>query len=85
MRPRQPVIDPIGVYGKAPDGRRLFTRADGSTQRAARSALETGAAMGIDWMTWDDLREAIPPAYTEHIGWQLLDHVAGRQRAGAAS
>jgi hypothetical protein len=20
--------------------------------------------MGIDWMAWDDLREAIPPAYT---------------------
>jgi DNA (cytosine-5)-methyltransferase 1 len=29
-------------------------------------------AMGIDWMTRDDLREAVPPAYTEHIGHQLL-------------
>lgn len=29
-------------------------------------------AMGIDWMTRDELREAIPPAYTEHIGRQLL-------------
>lgn len=33
------------------------------------------AAMGIDWMTNDDLVEAIPPAYTEHIGGQLLAHV----------
>jgi DNA (cytosine-5)-methyltransferase 1 len=32
--------------------------------------------MGIDWMTWDELREAIPPAYTELIGWQLLNHLA---------
>lgn len=29
------------------------------------------AAMGIDWMTRDELREAIPPAYTEWIGLQL--------------
>jgi DNA (cytosine-5)-methyltransferase 1 len=25
-------------------------------------------AMGIDWMARDELREAIPPAYSEHIG-----------------
>jgi len=29
-------------------------------------------AMGIDWMTWEEIREAIPPAYTEFIGRQLL-------------
>jgi DNA (cytosine-5)-methyltransferase 1 len=29
-------------------------------------------AMGIDWMIRDELREAIPPAYTKHIGEQLL-------------
>jgi DNA (cytosine-5)-methyltransferase 1 len=32
-------------------------------------------AMGIDWMTRDGLREAIPPAYTEFIGRQLMQHV----------
>jgi DNA (cytosine-5)-methyltransferase 1 len=30
-------------------------------------------AMGVDWMTLPELSEAIPPAYTEHIGRQLLD------------
>ena len=28
--------------------------------------------MDIDWMTRDELAEAIPPAYTEFIGEQLL-------------
>lgn len=32
-------------------------------------------AMGIDWMTRDELREAIPPAYTEHLGRQLIERV----------
>jgi len=34
-------------------------------------------AMQIDWMVRDELREAIPPAYTEHIGRQLLGHLIG--------
>lgn len=32
-------------------------------------------AMGITWMTRDELREAIPPAYTEFIGEQLIEHI----------
>lgn len=69
------VENPIGVYGKHHDGRRLYTRKDGSTQRAAGSLAEGQRAMGIAWMTWDDLREAIPPAYTEWLGTHLLEHV----------
>jgi DNA (cytosine-5)-methyltransferase 1 len=33
---------------------------------------DASAAMGIDWMTRDELSEAIPPAYTAFIGEQLL-------------
>lgn len=32
-------------------------------------------AMGIDWMTRDELAESIPPAYTTHIGTQLLNQL----------
>lgn len=31
--------------------------------------------MGIDWMTRDELAQAIPPAYTQFIGEALLAHI----------
>lgn len=43
-----------------------FSRASGS------------AAMGIDWMTRDELAEAIPPAYTEYIGRWFLAIMEGK-------
>jgi hypothetical protein len=33
---------------------------------------ETRDVMGIDWMSQATLDEAIPPAYTEHIGRRAL-------------
>lgn len=71
----EPTRDPIGVYGKAHDGRLLFTRKDGTEQRAAASLEEAQAAMGMPWASWRGCAEAIPPAYTEFIGEQLLTHV----------
>lgn len=38
-----------------------------------RVPLEWGKeAMGINWMAWEELSEAIPPAYTEYIGKYLI-------------
>ena len=71
-----PPADPIGVYGKAPDGRRLFTRTDGTEQRAAASLEEAQHAMGTPWMTdFRDIAEAIPPAYAAYLGGQLIDYL----------
>jgi DNA (cytosine-5)-methyltransferase 1 len=33
---------------------------------------EAQRRMGIDWMTGNELSQAIPPAYTEHIGRMIL-------------
>ena len=42
-------------------------------------------AMGIDWMKREEFTQAVPPAYTEFIGWQLLKTVAGSNGSARAS
>ncbi len=74
--PKQRAVNPVGVYGEKADGRRLWTRADGTHQRAAASLEEAREAMGMPWASWRGCAEAIPPSYTEHIGRQLLEHLA---------
>jgi hypothetical protein len=42
-------------------------------------------AMGIDWMVRDELSQAIPPAFAQLIGEQLLSHLAADPRPGPGS
>lgn len=62
------VGQPLGVYGHGGGGQ--MTRG----YKARRS--EAREAMGIDWMRHEDVVQAIPPAYTQHIGAQLLEQLA---------
>ncbi len=65
-----PVID---VSGGGPTH---APRTDGKGGRTYKgTADQARAAMGIDWMTKAELNEAIPPAYTEEIGHQLISHI----------
>lgn len=77
----------IGVYGAAPDGRRV-SYPQHKLSRVAKGLAEGQEAMGIDWMDWDELRESIPPAYSEYIGLQIiaaLENKVGARRLVAAA
>jgi DNA (cytosine-5)-methyltransferase 1 len=60
--------EPVPVYGHENRGSRVA--ADGS--RNVYSLADRQAAMGIDWMTRDELSQAIPPAFSEWIARQFL-------------
>lgn len=67
----------VGVHGERPDGRLLWKRKDGTEQRAAKSLAEAQEALGIDWMDWRGITQAIPPAYSEFIGRAALLALTG--------
>jgi DNA (cytosine-5)-methyltransferase 1 len=58
-------------YGKT-DDMRDFVQVTGGGNCTIAAARD---AMGISWMTKNELNEAIPPAYTEFIGKQLLAYL----------
>ncbi len=66
----------IGLYGDhARDRRRTTTERGRDFPDADKLALGQ-AAMDMPWVDrWRGISEAIPPAYTEFIGAQLMQHV----------
>lgn len=67
-----------GVYGQHGDKNGAVARPNGTSRGTkARDVEHAREVMGIDWMTeWSDIADSIPPAYTEYIGRQLLEHVS---------
>lgn len=66
---------PIGIYGAMNDTAQGLDKTTGKYViggSTAKSIEEARAAMGIDWMIWGELVEAIPPSYTYEIGRQLI-------------
>lgn len=68
----------LAVYGDHPEDAFIHgkTMPQGATKRAPNIAAAQ-QAMGIDWMVWKEITQAIPPAYTEFIGKQLLRVIGG--------
>jgi DNA (cytosine-5)-methyltransferase 1 len=67
----------IGIYGDHARDRRRKPGTHRGLDFPNADKLALGrAAMGIDWMNWRELSQAIPPAYTTFIGAQVLAHIA---------
>ncbi len=63
----------VGVYGAGG----AWTRTAPGGGGVKVSGPDAAAAMGVDWTTYQPvLSQMIPPAYTEWIGRQLLQHLA---------
>lgn len=66
----------VGVYGGHARCRSTKYGGRGTKDTWPRGHKGTAAAaMGITWATLAEMSEAIPPAYTEHLGRQLWDHL----------
>jgi DNA (cytosine-5)-methyltransferase 1 len=61
-------------YGRTND-MKDFVSVNGGGNCSVAAARD---AMGIEWMNKGELNEAIPPAYTEMIGRQLINYLATR-------
>jgi DNA (cytosine-5)-methyltransferase 1 len=59
---------PVGIYGSMKD-----EIPNGG--RTAKSIEQAREAMGIDWMIWGELVEAIPPIYTKYLGEQIISQL----------
>lgn len=63
----------VGVYGNGGADNARARRGGGGGVKVA--GAEAAAALGINWTDRQpSLAQAIPPAYTEHLGRQLLEH-----------
>jgi DNA (cytosine-5)-methyltransferase 1 len=75
---------PVGVYHTMNDQVKGINHQNGEIVYGGRTAAtleEGGVAMGIQWMTWRELCESIPPAYTESVGRQIIRVLEGGGRS----
>jgi DNA (cytosine-5)-methyltransferase 1 len=80
--------DMVGVYGNHVYAIGTYSdkwkpRKSGRRRPAEYPLSVANAAMGIDWMNWTEIRQAIPPAYTEWLGAQIAQVLMRTERKTA--
>ena len=73
LAPSHPTHSVVLVPGRMLKGRARLN--NGYVIGGHQNGLRAKGAMAIDWMTGAELSQAVPPAYTEFIGRQLLRHI----------
>lgn len=74
--PHPPHAVRAGAPGtKGGTGRKAHYMAGGNVTVCGDIGVYAGPAMGITWMNGGELSQAIPPAYTEHVGLHLMRHL----------
>ncbi|WP_112262396.1 DNA cytosine methyltransferase [Lentzea terrae] len=71
-----PSVPVYGSYNQRPGRKPL----DGDTSPLTFTTDEAREAMGIDWLPWPYLTQAIPPPFTMWLGVQLLGHARHRAK-----
>lgn len=69
--------NPIDVTGTGGPFNGTRKASGGGVSRKPHNIAHAQRVMGIDWMTRREISQAIPPAYTEFIGKQLIAHLQG--------
>lgn len=66
--------EPIDVTGTGASRRGPRTDGGGGNSRKPRNLAHAREVMGIDWMSREQLAEAVPPAYTQWLGERYIEH-----------
>jgi DNA (cytosine-5)-methyltransferase 1 len=90
--PCQHRLPVIGFYGDHCRTRQRTIKGNrnrgGDITGAATKLRLAAELMGINWMKWKEVKLAIPPAYSEYLGRQIIRSLKSpdpitRQQAGA--